>query len=169
MLFIENSKIQNRWSFHNSDQFCAYVWNRYHLEEMHYDHNTKRWLLRNNTFLPWSVCCSLPDRAQWWCWVWQPVCGMVLYIGSAVAKRPMEKVVKATLPFYLYAGQGIPAAWRSGRFRRQWSVGIYFGENIIDRMRIFVHESGIYFVFWNQSIVCFIPEKDSALKNIGCM
>jgi len=31
---------------------------------------------------------------------------MVLYIGSAVAKRPMEKVVKATLPFYLYAGQG---------------------------------------------------------------
>ena len=25
----------------------------------------------------------------------------VLFIGSAVAKRPMEKVVKATLPFYL--------------------------------------------------------------------
>ena len=27
--------------------------------------------------------------------------GAVLFIGSAVAKRPMEKVVKATLPFYL--------------------------------------------------------------------
>jgi len=25
----------------------------------------------------------------------------VLFIGSAVAKLPMEKVVKATLPFYL--------------------------------------------------------------------
>ncbi len=25
----------------------------------------------------------------------------MLFIGSAVAKRPMEKVVKATLPFYL--------------------------------------------------------------------
>ena len=30
-----------------------------------------------------------------------PPVGTVLYIGSAVAKRPMEKVVKATLPFYL--------------------------------------------------------------------
>lgn len=28
-------------------------------------------------------------------------CASVLFIGSAVAKRPMEKVVKATLPFYL--------------------------------------------------------------------
>ena len=25
----------------------------------------------------------------------------MLFIGSAVAKRPMEKVVKATLPFYV--------------------------------------------------------------------
>lgn len=30
-----------------------------------------------------------------------PPVGGVLFIGSAVAKRPMEKVVKATLPFYL--------------------------------------------------------------------
>lgn len=30
-----------------------------------------------------------------------PPVGSVLYIGSAIAKRPMEKVVKATLPFYL--------------------------------------------------------------------
>ncbi len=30
-----------------------------------------------------------------------PPVGTVLFIGSAVAKRPMEKVVKATLPFYL--------------------------------------------------------------------
>lgn len=30
-----------------------------------------------------------------------PPVGAVLFIGSAVAKRPMEKVVKATLPFYL--------------------------------------------------------------------
>ncbi len=30
-----------------------------------------------------------------------PPVGSVLFIGSAVAKRPMEKVVKATLPFYL--------------------------------------------------------------------
>ncbi len=29
-----------------------------------------------------------------------PHVGAVLFIGSAVAKRPMEKVVKATLPFY---------------------------------------------------------------------
>ena len=29
-----------------------------------------------------------------------PPVGSVLFIGSAVAKRPMEKVVKATLPFY---------------------------------------------------------------------
>ena len=29
-----------------------------------------------------------------------PPVGVVLFIGSAVAKRPMEKVVKATLPFY---------------------------------------------------------------------
>ena len=29
-----------------------------------------------------------------------PPVGAVLFIGSAVAKRPMEKVVKATLPFY---------------------------------------------------------------------
>ena len=27
--------------------------------------------------------------------------GAVLFIGSAVSKQPMEKVVKATLPFYL--------------------------------------------------------------------
>lgn len=30
-----------------------------------------------------------------------PPVGSVLFIGCAVAKRPMEKVVKATLPFYL--------------------------------------------------------------------
>ena len=30
-----------------------------------------------------------------------PPVGAVLFIGSAVAKRPMEQVVKATLPFYL--------------------------------------------------------------------
>ena len=30
-----------------------------------------------------------------------PPVGSVLFIGSAVAKRPMEKVVKAALPFYL--------------------------------------------------------------------
>ena len=30
-----------------------------------------------------------------------PPVGSVLFIGSAVAKVPMEKVVKATLPFYL--------------------------------------------------------------------
>ena len=30
-----------------------------------------------------------------------PPVGAVLFIGSAVAKRPMEKVVKATLPFYI--------------------------------------------------------------------
>ena len=30
-----------------------------------------------------------------------PPVGSVLFIGSAVAKLPMEKVVKATLPFYL--------------------------------------------------------------------
>ncbi|MBO5533800.1 MAG: TRAP transporter large permease [Clostridia bacterium] len=30
-----------------------------------------------------------------------PPVGAVLFIGSAVAKRPMEKVVRATLPFYL--------------------------------------------------------------------
>ena len=30
-----------------------------------------------------------------------PPVGAVLFIGSAVAKRPMEKVVKVTLPFYL--------------------------------------------------------------------
>ena len=30
-----------------------------------------------------------------------PPVGTVLFIGSAVAKRPMEKVVRATLPFYL--------------------------------------------------------------------
>ena len=30
-----------------------------------------------------------------------PPVGAVLFIGSAVAKIPMEKVVKATLPFYL--------------------------------------------------------------------
>ena len=30
-----------------------------------------------------------------------PPVGSVLFIGSAVAKRPMEKVVRATLPFYL--------------------------------------------------------------------
>ena len=30
-----------------------------------------------------------------------PPVGAVLFIGSAVAKRPMEKVVKATIPFYL--------------------------------------------------------------------
>lgn len=30
-----------------------------------------------------------------------PPVGAVLFIGSAVAKVPMEKVVKATLPFYL--------------------------------------------------------------------
>lgn len=30
-----------------------------------------------------------------------PPVGSVLFIGSAVAKRPMEKVVKATMPFYL--------------------------------------------------------------------
>ncbi len=30
-----------------------------------------------------------------------PPVGAVLFIGSAVAKRPMEKVVKATLPFYV--------------------------------------------------------------------
>ena len=29
-----------------------------------------------------------------------PLVGAVLFIGSAIAKRPMEKVVKATLPFY---------------------------------------------------------------------
>ena len=29
-----------------------------------------------------------------------PPVGSVLFIGSAVAKLPMEKVVKATLPFY---------------------------------------------------------------------
>ena len=30
-----------------------------------------------------------------------PPVGAVLFIGSAVARRPMEKVVRATLPFYL--------------------------------------------------------------------
>lgn len=30
-----------------------------------------------------------------------PPVGAVLFIGSAVAKEPMEKVVKATLPFYV--------------------------------------------------------------------
>ena len=30
-----------------------------------------------------------------------PPVGAVLFIGSAVAKRPMEKIVKATLPFYI--------------------------------------------------------------------
>jgi len=30
-----------------------------------------------------------------------PPVGAVLFIGSAVAKRPIGKVVKATLPFYL--------------------------------------------------------------------
>ena len=30
-----------------------------------------------------------------------PPVGAVLFIGSAIAKRPMEKVVVATLPFYL--------------------------------------------------------------------
>ena len=30
-----------------------------------------------------------------------PPVGSVLFIGSAVAKRPIEKIVKATLPFYL--------------------------------------------------------------------
>ena len=30
-----------------------------------------------------------------------PPVGAVLFIGSAIAKLPMEKVVKATLPFYL--------------------------------------------------------------------
>ena len=30
-----------------------------------------------------------------------PPVGAVLFIGSAVARRPMEKVVKATLPFYI--------------------------------------------------------------------
>ena len=30
-----------------------------------------------------------------------PPVGAVLFIGSAVAKRPMEKIVKATLPFYV--------------------------------------------------------------------
>ena len=30
-----------------------------------------------------------------------PPVGAVLFIGSAVSKQPMEKVVKATLPFYL--------------------------------------------------------------------
>ncbi|MBQ7569456.1 MAG: TRAP transporter large permease subunit, partial [Synergistaceae bacterium] len=30
-----------------------------------------------------------------------PPVGSVLFIGSAVAKLPMEKVVKATLPFYI--------------------------------------------------------------------
>ena len=30
-----------------------------------------------------------------------PPVGSVLFIGSAVAKLPIEKVVKATLPFYL--------------------------------------------------------------------
>ena len=30
-----------------------------------------------------------------------PPVGAVLFIGSAIAKQPMEKVVKATLPFYL--------------------------------------------------------------------
>jgi len=30
-----------------------------------------------------------------------PPVGAVLFIGSAVAKRPMEKIVRATLPFYL--------------------------------------------------------------------
>lgn len=30
-----------------------------------------------------------------------PPVGAVLFIGSAVTKRPMEKVVKATMPFYL--------------------------------------------------------------------
>ena len=30
-----------------------------------------------------------------------PPVGAVLFIGSAVAKRPMEKVVRATLPFYI--------------------------------------------------------------------
>ncbi len=30
-----------------------------------------------------------------------PPVGAVLFIGSAVAKRPMDKVVKATLPFYI--------------------------------------------------------------------
>ncbi|MDD5940773.1 MAG: TRAP transporter large permease [Lachnospiraceae bacterium] len=31
-----------------------------------------------------------------------PPVGSVLFIGSAIAKRPMEKVVKAELPFYLF-------------------------------------------------------------------
>ena len=31
-----------------------------------------------------------------------PPVGSVLFIGSAVAKRPIGKIVKATLPFYLY-------------------------------------------------------------------
>jgi hypothetical protein len=30
-----------------------------------------------------------------------PPVGAVLFIGSAVSKVPMERVVKATLPFYL--------------------------------------------------------------------
>ena len=30
-----------------------------------------------------------------------PPVGSVLFIGSAVSKVPMERVVKATLPFYL--------------------------------------------------------------------
>lgn len=30
-----------------------------------------------------------------------PPVGAVLYIGTAISKLPMEKVVKATLPFYL--------------------------------------------------------------------
>lgn len=30
-----------------------------------------------------------------------PPVGTVLFIGSAIAKRPMEKIVRATLPFYL--------------------------------------------------------------------
>ena len=30
-----------------------------------------------------------------------PPVGSVLFIGSAIAKRPMEKIVKAQLPFYL--------------------------------------------------------------------
>ena len=30
-----------------------------------------------------------------------PPVGAVLFIGSAVAKLPMEQIVKATLPFYL--------------------------------------------------------------------
>ncbi len=31
-----------------------------------------------------------------------PPVGSVLFIGSAIAKRPMEKIVKAQLPFYLF-------------------------------------------------------------------